>query len=82
MSNGVATDLGQVVKYRGGGDTKTNVVAEEIQKWWQYKYKCVGSTDTWVVTKTIQMLLQYKYRGGGNTNTKGFGNTNTEVDIL
>ena len=80
MSNGVVpTDLGQVVKYRGGGDTKTNVVAEEIQKWWQYKYKCVGSTNTWVVTKQIQMWLQYKYSGGGDTNRKGFGNTNTEV---
>ena len=29
----VPTDLGQVVKYRGGGDTNTNVVAEEIHGW-------------------------------------------------
>ena len=31
VSNGVVpTDLGQVVKYRGGGDTNTNVVAVQI----------------------------------------------------
>ena len=34
VSNGVVpTDLGQVVKYRGGGDTNTNVVAVQIHGW-------------------------------------------------
>ena len=54
VSNGVVpTDLGQVVKYRGGGDTNTNVVKEEIQRRWQYKYKCGGNTNTKVVAVQI-----------------------------
>ena len=66
VSNGVVpTDLGQVVKYRSGGDTNKNVVAEEIRRWRQYKSDTDSDQEDTENSENIENIENTEENGGG-----------------